>query len=249
MTEADHFGGGLVEHLVELRSRLMRMVIAWLLVFCVLAIFAQDIYTFVATPLLNVLPEGASMIATSIVSPFFVPYKMAMLLSVFIAMPYLLYQIWAFVAPGLYTKEKHFAAPLLISSVLLFYLGVAFAYFVVFKFVFAFIVKFAPEGVAVMTDISSYLDFVVVIFLAFGCAFEVPIATVLLVLAGITTPDALASKRPYVIVAAFVIGMFLTPPDVISQLFLAIPIWLLFEVGIICSRLIVAKQSEKITEE
>lgn len=245
----DHFAGGLVEHLVELRQRLMYMVGAWLLVFIVLAVFAQELYTFVATPLIEVLPEGASMIATNVVAPFFVPYKLAMLLSVFVAMPFLLYQIWSFVAPGLYHREKRFAAPLLISSTLLFYLGVAFAYFVLFRFVFAFIIQFAPEGVVVMTDISSYLDFVMIIFLTFGCAFEVPVATVLLVLAGLATPDGLASKRPYVIVGAFVMGMFLTPPDVISQFILAIPIWILFEIGIICSRFVIAKSSESTIEE
>ncbi len=245
----DHkFASGIIEHFVELRSRIMYMLIAWLLVFCVLAFFAQDIYTFVATPLIDVLPEGGSMIATNVVAPFFVPYKLAMLLSIFITMPFLLYQIWCFVAPGLYTKEKRLALPLMASSVVLFYMGVAFAYFVLFKFVFAFIVKFAPEGVQVMTDISSYLDFVVVIFLTFGCAFEVPVATVLLVMLGVASPDQLAEKRPFVIVGAFVIGMFLTPPDVVSQFILAIPIWLLFEIGIFCSRFVYAKPEEELED-
>jgi len=218
-----------ISHLVELRDRILRMVVAIFLVFLVLFPFANDIYVYVAAPLMAQLPEGTSMIATQVASPFLTPFKLALVAAVFLSMPYLLYQLWAFVAPGLYRHEKRLAVPLLVSSILLFYLGMAFAYYVVFPLVFAFLTGTAPEGVAVMTDISAYLDFVLTLFFAFGIAFEIPIATILLVSAGITTPEDLASKRPYVIVGVFVVGMFLTPPDVISQTLLALPMWLLFE--------------------
>lgn len=225
-----------VSHLVELRDRLMRILVAVLLVFLVLFPFANDIYIYVAAPLMAVLPEGTSMIATQVASPFLTPFKLALVSAVFLCMPYLLFQIWSFVAPGLYKHEKRLAIPLLVSSIFLFYLGMLFAYYVVFPLVFAFLTGTAPDGVAVMTDISNYLDFVLTLFFAFGVAFEIPIATILLVAAGITTPEDLGRKRPYVIVGVFVAGMFLTPPDVISQTLLALPMWILFELGIILSR-------------
>jgi len=226
-----------VSHLMELRDRLIRMLVAVLLALVVLFPFANDIYTYVAMPLMERLPEGTSMIATQVASPFLTPFKLTLVSAVFLAMPYLLFQLWSFVAPGLYKHEKRLAIPLLISSALLFYLGVIFAYYVVFPLIFAFFTGTAPQGVAVMTDISQYLDFVLTLFFAFGIAFEIPIATILLVAAGITTPKDLGRKRPYVIVGVFVVGMLLTPPDVISQTLLAFPMWLLFELGIFFSGL------------
>lgn len=225
-----------ISHLMELRDRLIRMLVAVLLVFIVLFPFANDIYTYVASPLMAQLPEGTSMIATQVASPFLTPFKLALVSAIFLSMPYLLFQLWVFVAPGLYRHEKQLAIPLLVSSIFLFYLGMLFAYYLVFPLVFAFLTGTAPEGVAVMTDISHYLDFVLTLFFAFGIAFEIPIATILLVAAGITTPEDLARKRPYVIVGVFVAGMLLTPPDVISQTLLALPMWVLFELGIIFSR-------------
>ena len=229
----------LLEHLIELRDRLLHMVLAVLVLFLALFPFSEEIFTVVAEPLLALMPEGTSMIATSVTSPFLVPFKLVLLLAVLLAVPYLLHQLWAFVAPGLYSHEKKLAAPLLISSVLLFYCGIAFAYFVVFPLLFAFFLAVAPEGVAVMTDIGQYLDFIIAIFFAFGIAFEVPVATFLLILAGATTADDMARKRPYIIVGAFVIGMMLTPPDVISQSLLAVPMWALFEIGLIMSRIFI----------
>lgn len=225
-----------VAHLIELRDRLMRMLVAVLLVFLALFPFANDIYTYVAMPLMAQLPAGTSMIATQVASPFLTPFKLALVSAVFLSMPYLLFQLWSFVVPGLYSHEKQLAIPLLISSVVLFYLGTVFAYYLVFPLVFAFLTGTAPDGVAVMTDISHYLDFVLTLFFAFGIAFEIPIATILLVAAGITTPEDLGRKRPYLIVGVFVVGMLLTPPDVISQTLLALPMWLLFELGILLSR-------------
>lgn len=225
-----------MSHLVELRDRLLRMVIAIAVVFLLLFPFANEIYTFVAEPIRAQLPEGSQMIATQVASPFLTPFKLALVVAVFLAMPYLLYQFWAFVAPGLYTHEKRLALPLVSSSIVLFYLGMAFAYFVVFPLVFRFFTAVTPEGVAQMPDIAFYLEFVLKLFFAFGIAFEIPIATILLVAVGATTPKALAQKRPYVIVGVFVAGMLLTPPDVISQTLLAIPMWLLFEAGIFFSR-------------
>ncbi|MGD2118896.1 MAG: twin-arginine translocase subunit TatC [Chromatiales bacterium] len=224
-----------MSHLLELRDRLLRMILAILVFFIVLFPFANDIYTYVAEPLMSHLPEGTSMIATQVASPFLTPFKMSLMAAIFLAMPMILYQFWSFVAPGLYLHERRMVVPLLVSSVLLFYLGMLFAYFVVFPLVFAFLTGTAPEGVAVMTDITSYLDFVLTLFFAFGIAFEVPIATIVLVWMGVTTPQQLKSKRPYIIVAAFVIGMFLTPPDVISQTLLAMPMWVLFEIGVFFS--------------
>jgi sec-independent protein translocase protein TatC len=237
----------LISHLLELRTRVTRMVIAILVLLVVFFPFGNDIYIFVAAPLMDVMPEGTSMIATQVASPFLTPFKLALVTAVFVAMPYLLHQLWSFIAPGLYQHEKRLAVPLLASSILLFYAGAAFAYFVVFPLVFAFLTSVAPEGVAVATDITAYLDFVLTLFFAFGISFEVPIATILLVLAGMTTPDKLAQKRPFVVVGAFIIGMLLTPPDVISQTLLALPIWLLFEVGIFFSRLL--KRKPKASEE
>jgi sec-independent protein translocase protein TatC len=229
----------LLDHLIELRDRLLHMVLAVLIFFLVLFPFSEEIFTVVAKPLLALMPEGTSMIATSVTSPFLVPFKLVLLVAVLLAVPYLLHQLWAFVAPGLYSHEKKLAAPLLISSVMLFYCGIAFAYFVVFPLLFAFFIAVAPEGVEVMTDIGQYLDFIIAIFFAFGIAFEVPVATFLLILAGATTADSMAKKRPYIIVGAFVIGMMLTPPDIISQSLLAVPMWALFEIGLIMSRIFI----------
>jgi sec-independent protein translocase protein TatC len=227
----------LLSHLIELRDRILRMFLAIFVVFLVLFPFANQIYTFLAKPLMVHLPEGTSMIAIEVAAPFLIPFKLVLLLAVVLAIPYILYQFWAFIAPGLYKHEKRLAMPLVVSSTLLFYLGMAFAYFVVFPLIFAFFTATAPEGVAVMTDISRYLDFVIMLFIAFGIAFEVPIATILLVSMGATTPDKLARKRPYVIVGTFVIGMILTPPDIISQTLLALPRWVLFEIGLLLSRM------------
>ncbi len=234
-----------MSHLLELRDRLLRSVAVVALVFLALFPFGNDIYVFIAEPLMKVMPEGTSMIATKVASPFLTPFKLSLVAAVFLSMPYLLYQLWGFVAPGLYRHERRMALPLLASSVVLFYLGAAFAYFVVFPLVFRFFTSVTPEGVAVMTDISEYLDFVLTLFFAFGLAFEIPIATILLVWMGMTTPEQLASKRPYVVVGVFVIGMLLTPPDVISQSLLAVPMWLLFEGGVLFSRFFVRKREEE----
>jgi sec-independent protein translocase protein TatC len=235
----------LMDHLIELRDRLLHMVLAILIVFVALFGFSEDIFTIAAQPLLGLMPEGTSMIATGVTSPFLVPFKLVLLLSVLLTIPYLLHQIWGFIAPGLYSHEKRMATPLLISSVILFYCGIAFAYFVIFPILFGFFIGVAPEGVAVMTDIGQYLDFIIAIFLAFGIAFEVPVATFLLIAAGVTSADKLADKRPYIIIGAFVFGMLLTPPDVISQSLLAIPIWLLFELGLIASRMFLKEKVEE----
>lgn len=232
-------------HLVELRNRLVRSLLAVLAVLLALVPFANDLYEWLSAPLLRYLPEGTGMIATEVASPFFAPFKLTIVAAVFIAMPVIVYQMWAFVAPGLYKNEKNFVYPLMITSTALFYLGAAFAYFAVFPLVFGFFTSVAPEGVEVATDISKYLDFVLKLFFAFGLAFEVPVATVLLVSAGFTTPEAMASKRPYVVVSAFVIGMLLTPPDIISQTLLALPMWVLFELGLIFSRLYVVGKGKK----
>ncbi|WGE54394.1 twin-arginine translocase subunit TatC [Actinobacillus equuli subsp. equuli] len=226
----------LISHLVELRNRLLRSFICVLMVFCALVYWANDIYTLLATPLTENLPAGATMIATNVATPFFTPIKLTGVVAVFLSVPFILYQIWAFVAPALYKHEKRLIYPLLVSSTLLFYLGVAFAYYVVFPLVFGFLTSTAPEGVQMATDISSYLDFVLTIFLAFGICFEVPVAIILLCWSGVTSADDLREKRPYIIVAAFVIGMLLTPPDIFSQTLLAIPMCLLFEVGLFFSK-------------
>ncbi len=228
-----------VSHLLELRDRLLRMVAAVFVVFLCLFPFANDIYLYVAEPLMAHMPEGTSMIATGVATPFLTPFKLSLMAAVFLSMPFLLYQFWAFVAPGLYRHEKKLVMPLLVSSSILFYTGMAFAYYVVFPLVFAFFIGTTPDGVAVMTDIAQYLDFVITLFFAFGVAFEVPIATILVVWMGMTTPQNLATKRPYIIVGAFVVGMLLTPPDVISQTLLALPMWVLFETGVQFSRFFV----------
>jgi sec-independent protein translocase protein TatC len=234
----------LVSHLIELRSRLLRIVSGILLVFVAMSPFSNPIYTILAKPLLKHMPAQSSMIAIDVLSPFLTPLKFTLVLAVFITVPWILYQIWAFVAPGLYQREKRLVLPILLSSTLLFYCGMAFAYFVIMPLFFAFITGTAPEGVAVMTDINRYLDFVMTIFFAFGVAFEVPVATVILALAGILTPEAMASKRPYIIVGAFIVGMLLTPPDVISQTLLAVPMWFLFEIGVFVSRLLLRRRQE-----
>jgi sec-independent protein translocase protein TatC len=198
-----------------------------------LAYFANDIYALLAQPLINKLPAGSTMIATEVAAPFYAPFKLTLVVAIFLSMPYVFYQIWAFVAPGLYRLERRFVWPLLVSSTMLFYAGVAFAYFVVFPVMFAFFSSTAPTGVAIMTDISRYLDFVLTIFFAFGVAFEVPVATVLLIKTGITSREALSDARPYIIVGAFAVGAVLTPPDVVSQTLLSVPIWLLYEVGML----------------
>jgi sec-independent protein translocase protein TatC len=213
-------------------------------VFICLVYFAQDLYHWLATPLLDTLPENAQMIATDVASPFFAPFKLTMVLSFFITIPVVLYHIWGFVAPGLYKNEKRLVAPLLFSSTLLFYLGMAFAYYVVFPLAFSFFTSVAPEGVVINTDISSYLNFVLKIFFAFGLAFEIPVAVVLMCWTGVTTPDALRAKRPYVIVGVFVVGMLLTPPDIISQTLLAIPMWILYEFGIVVGSIYSRKRTE-----
>jgi sec-independent protein translocase protein TatC len=232
--------GTLLSHLIELRSRLIKIAAAVIVLFAALIPFAQEIFEVVSRPLIEVLP-GQQMIATAVASPLLTPFKLTFFVALFIAMPVVLYQVWAFVAPGLYRKEKRFAFPLLASSILLFYAGVAFAYWVVFPLVFGFFTAITPTGVEMMTDISAYLDFITTIVLAFGIAFEVPIATVLIVWTGLTTPEKLGKIRPYVFLGAFIIGMLLTPPDVISQTLLAVPVYLLYEAGIIMSRLFARK--------
>ena len=227
-----------VDHLVELRDRLLRALLTIVLVLLCLFPFANDLYAVLAAPLLRHLPEGTTMIATEVASPFLTPFKLALVLSVFVAMPMILYQLWAFVAPGLYKKEKRFAIPLLLSSIILFYCGTVFAYLVVFPLMFAFFTSAAPAGVSVMTDIASYLDFVLVLFFAFGIAFEVPIATVVLVWSGLTSVETLAKNRAYVFLGAFVVGMLITPPDIISQSLLAVPVYLLYECGILLSKIL-----------
>jgi len=236
----------LITHLLELRDRLLRSLIAVLLIFVALFAFANDLYQYVSAPLRAFMPEGVNMIATEVASPFFTPFKLTLVVSVFAAMPYLLYQLWAFVAPGLYREEKRIALPLFFSSIALFYAGMAFAYTVVFPLVFMFFTSTAPEGVSIMTDIRSYLDFVLKLFFAFGLAFEIPIAVVILSWVGAVDPDQLGKKRPYVFVGCFIVGMLLTPPDIISQTLLALPMWLLFEVGVIFARLIKPRQNTPI---
>lgn len=241
--------GTLISHLVELRARLLKTVLAIFLVFLALTPFSDTIFVLLATPLMEQLPEGTSMIATRVASPFLTPFKLTLVVAIFLTMPMTLYQIWSFVAPGLYRQEKRFAVPLLVTSAALFYLGIAFAYFVVFPLMFAFFTGVAPSGVEVMTDITSYLDFVLTLFFAFGVAFEVPIAVVLLVWTGLVTPADLAKKRPYVFLGAFISGMLLTPPDVISQALLAFPVYVLYELGIVLSRMLVARRREAEAQE
>ena len=236
--------GTLLSHLIELRSRLLKIAVAVVAVFVVLLPFSTRIFTLVSEPLRDVLPGGA-MIATQVASPLLTPFKLTFYVALFIAMPVVLYQLWSFVAPGLYKKEKRFAIPLLASSIFLFYLGIAFAYFVVFPLMFNFFTAVAPEGVEVQTDISQFLDFITTIVFAFGLAFEVPVATVLIVWTGLTSPQKLSKARPYVFLGAFITGMFLTPPDIISQTLLAVPVYLLFELGILMSKFFVVKDNEE----
>jgi sec-independent protein translocase protein TatC len=226
----------LLGHLIELRNRLLRCVVAVIIVFAGLAAFAQDIYHLLAQPLMAVLPENSSMIATDVAAPFFAPFKLTFIVAICVAIPYILLQVWQFIAPALYSREKRLMAPLVVSSSLLFYSGIAFAYFIVFPIIFGFFTSVAPEGVTVATDISSYLDFVLKLFFAFGLSFEIPVAILLMVWTGVTTRAQLAEKRPYIIVGAFILGMLLTPPDVLSQTLLAVPMWLLFELGLALSR-------------
>jgi len=241
--------GTLVSHLLELRDRLLRAILAVIIIFICLAPFANELYVILAKPLMSALPEGNSMISTEPHGPFFVPFKFAFACAFAIAVPYLLYQMWSFVAPGLYNHEKRLVMPILVSSSLLFYFGIIFAYFVVFPIVFSFFANSAPDGVQVMTDINAYFGFVVKLFFAFGLAFEVPIATIILVRLGMTTPASLATKRPYIIIGAFVLGMLMTPPDIFSQTLLALPVWLLFEVGLYFSRYFVQPDDDIESEE
>ncbi len=239
----------LFSHLLELRDRLLRIVAIVIVLFLSLVYFANDIYHYLAIPLTSQLPEGSSMIATGVATPFFTPIKLTIVLSIFIAIPAILYQVWAFIAPGLYKHERKLIAPLVISSALLFYLGMAFSYYVVFPLAFSFFTSTAPEGVTIATDISSYLDFVLKLFFAFGLAFEIPIATLVLCWTGATTPQSLKEKRPYIVVGAFVFGMLLTPPDIISQTLLAIPMLILFELGLLFSRFYVPQESDQDIQE
>ncbi len=229
--------GTLISHLLELRDRLLRAFIAVIVVFIPLAFFANELFTFVATPLIAQLPKDSSLIATSVISPFMTPFKLAFFVGLFVAMPYVLYQVWAFIAPGLYKHEKRFAVPLLVSSIVLFYCGIAFAYFAVFPVMFEFFANTTPAGVRMMTDITSYMDFVLTMFLCFGLAFEVPVVVVLLVLTGLVKVEKLAEIRGYVLIGIFVIAALLTPPDAISQTIMAVPMYLLYEGGIVMARL------------
>ena len=239
----------LIAHLIELRDRLIRILVVILIFFLGFIAFANDLYAYLANPLQSLLPEGASMIATQVASPFLAPFKLALYLSVYCGAPMILYQLWGFIAPGLYENEKKIAGPLLISSIFLFYAGMAFAYFVVFPLVFGFFTTVGPTGVTVMTDIDAYLSFVLKLFLAFGLAFEIPVATMLLIKAGIASPESLKEKRPYVFIGCFVVGMLVTPPDVISQTLLAVPMWLLFEVGLIGARFLGAPRPKAEDDE
>lgn len=231
-------GQPLIEHLIELRSRILKSLAAVVIVFIPLFYYANPIYSYISEPLRKYLPKDSTMIATQVAAPFLAPFKLSMVLAIFIAIPYILHQIWSFVSPGLYSSERKIAVPLLFSSILLFYCGIAFAFYAVFPVIFSFFTSVAPAGVKVMTDINSYLDFVLKLFFAFGVVFEIPIAIILLVSSGITTVEALKKKRPYVIVGCFVVGMLLTPPDIFSQAMLALPMWALWETGIFFAKLI-----------
>jgi sec-independent protein translocase protein TatC len=235
--------GTLISHLLELRDRLLRSLLAVFIVFLPLVFFSNQLFTFVARPLLDKLPEGTSLIATSVVAPFMAPLKLALIGALFVAMPYVLYQVWGFVAPGLYRHERRFAMPLFLSSVVLFYVGVAFAYFVVFPLMFAFLTSTTPEGVQMMTDMSSYLDFVMLLFFAFGVAFEVPVAVVLLAATGLVKIESLKKHRGYVILGIFVVAAVLTPPDAVSQTFMAVPMYILYELGILLAQYLVRQRA------
>ncbi|WP_462379864.1 twin-arginine translocase subunit TatC [Pseudomonas sp. Marseille-QA0892] len=234
----------LISHLAELRTRLLRCVIAVFVIFACLFYFSQDIYTFVSAPLRQFLPAGATMIATDVASPFLTPFKMTLVVSLFVSMPVILHQVWGFLAPGLYRHERRIALPLLVSSIFLFYAGMAFAYYFVFPLMFHFFASVTPQGVSMMTDISSYFDFVLTLFFAFGVAFEIPVAVVLLIWIGVVDVAYLRKIRPYVIVGCFVVGMILTPPDIFSQTLLAVPMWLLFEVGILAGSVVRKRRGE-----
>jgi sec-independent protein translocase protein TatC len=243
-TEEDIPEQPLIAHLIELRDRLLKSILSIAVVFLSIFYFSNDIYLWVSEPLRAYLPAGSSMIATDVASPFFTPFKLTMVVAVFLAMPFIIYQFWSFVAPGLYKHEKKLAIPMLISSIVLFYCGVLFAYYVVFPLAFAFFTAAGPKGIELMPDITSYLDTVLKLFFAFGIAFEIPIATVILVAIGVTSPERLAEKRPYIIVLCFIVGMLLTPPDIFSQTLLAVPMWLLFEVGVFFSKLLLEKKHQ-----
>jgi sec-independent protein translocase protein TatC len=239
MTEKEALGSQpFMSHLIEFRDRVLRCFVSVLIIFAGLFSFSNELYLYVSKPIRAYLPDNLSMIATEVASPFLTPFKLTLVLSMFAAMPYILYQAWAFLAPGLYKREKKIVLPLFFSSVLLFYGGMAFAYYVVFPLVFMFFSGIAPEGVSIMPDIRSYLDFVLKLFFAFGISFEIPIAVVILSWMGAVDPNKLAKKRPYVFVLCFILGMLLTPPDIISQTLLAIPMWLLFEIGIMFGRMV-----------
>lgn len=239
----------LVEHLLELRSRLLRSILSVLVIFLCLFSFSSDIYEFISAPLTDLLPPTSTMIATEVTSPFFAPFKLTLVLSVMLAMPILLFQLWGFLAPGLYQREKRVVVPLFISSVILFYCGMMFAYYVVFPLIFGFFTSIGPANVAMMTDISQYLDFVLKLFFSFGIAFEIPIAIIILIWMGVTSRESLVQKRPYIVLGCFVVGMLLTPPDVISQTLLAVPMWLLFELGLVFSRFIVKPKERQGSNE
>ncbi len=238
-----------IAHLLEMRDRLLRVVIVYLVIFIALFPFANKLYTLLAQPLLMALPKGGQMIATEVTTPFFVPLKVTMMAAFILSLPFTLYQAWAFIAPGLYRHEKRLALPLIIASTILFLVGMTFAYFLVFPVVFGFMVHAAPSGVAVMTDISKYLDFVITLFLSFGFTFEVPIAVILLVLMGMVSVEKLREIRPYIIVGAFIVGAIFTPPDVISQTMLAVPLWLLYEVGIVMAALMKRQRARDVTTD
>lgn len=248
MSATDAPSESFVSHLIELRNRLVRVVIVFVVVFAALFPWAQELYALLAQPMLAVLPKGGQMIATEVITPFMVPIKVAMMTAFLITLPHTLYQIWAFIAPGLYQHEKKLGAPLIVASVLLFLFGMSFAYFLVFPVVFGFVVGVAPIGVAVMTDIGKYLDFVLMMFLAFGVTFEVPIVVILLVKMGMVSIAKLREIRPYVIVGAFVLGAIFTPPDIISQFMLAVPLWLLYELGIIVAGVLVKPKPDSSSE-
>jgi len=231
--------GTLLSHLLELRDRLLRALLATLVIAIPCLIYAPEMFTWLSAPLRDQLPEGTTLIATSVMAPFMTPFKLGLLAAIFFAMPFILYQIWAFVAPGLYKHERRFALPLFVSSVVLFYAGAAFAYYLVFPLAFKFFVGYTPAGVQMMTDMTQYMDFAVLMFFAFGLAFEIPVATVLLVRTGLVKREALARNRGYVILGIFIIAAFLTPPDPISQTLMAIPMWLLYEAGLLMSRVLV----------
>lgn len=239
----------LMGHLLELRNRLLKAVILVVIFFAAMFPFSNELYLYLSEPLRTLLPEGSTMIATQVASPFLAPFKLTMVLALFIGMPFILHQAWSFIAPGLYKNEKRLAFPILVSSIFLFYAGIAFAYYVVFPLMFGFFTATGPEEVAVMTDITAYLDFVLKIFFAFGIVFEIPIATFLLIKTGATTPESLSKKRSYVLVGCFVIGMLITPPDVISQTLLAVPMWMLFEVGIIFGRFATVEEQDDDEDE